>query len=296
MWGASVDFLETPMPDSSRPIANFRFISPGFDEAIGLPLEAGRSLREADSGRGVILISVSLARQYPGRNPIGMHLRWRDPENQKMLSLEVVGVLRDVRANAEEAPLMAVYIPYWIWAPWNPSIVARTAADSAGIAPGVQEMVRRVYPEVPITRVQTLRQMLDGAVASRRFLTRLGGVFAASAIFLAALGLYGVVSLAASRRRHEIAIRMAIGASHPDVFRMVLGRAVKLTLASVAPGLLGGIGVERAIAGLLYNAHPAAPALYAGACGIVIAVGLLAGLLPALRAARVDPVIALKYE
>jgi predicted permease len=296
MWGDSVDFAEIPAPDASRPIANFRFISPGYGDAIGLALVGGRSLRDSDWGREVILISESLARQYPGRNPVGMHLKWRGPENGKVLSLEVAGVLRDVRADAEKTPVLAVYVPYWIWPPWNPSIIARTAADPAGIAASVRRMIRNTDSQVPVTHAETLRQLLDSAVASRRFLTRLGVVFAVSATLLAALGLYGVVSLAAARRRREIAIRMAIGASHPDIFRMVILKAVRLTLASVAAGLVCGIGIERVMVSLLYDFRPADLPIYSGACGIVIAVGLLASLLPALRAARVDPVVALKYE
>lgn len=296
MWGADVEFAEIPMAEASRPIANFRFVSPGYDDAMGLAPVAGRSLQESDWGRDVVWISESLARNYSGGNLIGKHLKWRAPETGKPLSLEVTGIFRDVRADAEKTPVLAVYIPYWIWPPWNPSLIVRTAANPAGIAASVRRMVHSTDSQVPVTRVETLRQVLEDAVASRRFLTRLGVVFAASATFLAALGLYGVVSLAAARRRREIAIRMAIGASHSGVFRMVVVKALKLTLTSVAIGLLCGFEIERAIASLLYDVHPADPAIHACACAIVIAVGLLASFLPALRAARTDPVAALKYE
>jgi putative ABC transport system permease protein len=133
-------------------------------------------------------------------------------------------------------------------------------------------------------------------VASRRFLTRLGVLFAASATLLAALGIYGVVSLATARRRREIAIRMAVGASHPNIFGMVIGKAAKLAAASAALGVVGGIAVQKAMVSLLYDIRPADPMVYLSTCAIVIAVGLLASFLPALRASRVDPVIALKYE
>jgi predicted permease len=296
MWGDSVNFAEMPMPDISQPIANFRFVSPGYDDAMGLALIRGRRLEESDWGREVVLISENLARQYPGRNPLGMHLKWRSPNSGKMLSLEVAGVVRDVRANAEKTPILAVYIPYWIWPPWGPSIVVRTGADAGGIAAGVRSMIRAKYSDVPITRVETLRDVLDSAVASRRFLTQLGVVFASSATFLAAIGLYGVISLLAARRRREIAIRMTIGASHTGIFRMVVWKAAKLTLAGVAAGLFCGVEIERVILGLLYDVRPSEPAIYAGACAIVIAVSLFASLLPALRAARVNPVAALKYD
>jgi putative ABC transport system permease protein len=224
-----------------------------------------------------------------------MHLNWREPEG-KTLSLEIAGILRDVRADAEKVPVLAVYIPYWIWPPWSPSIVVRTAADPAGVAASMRRMIHDTSPQTPVTRIETLRQGLDNAVSSRRFLTRLGVVFAVSATFLAMLGLYGVVSLAAARRRREIAIRMAVGASRPDIFRMVISQALRLTLISVAIGLFCGVGIERAIVSLLYGVRAADPTLYAAASAIVVAVGLLASVLPALRASGSDPVVALKYE
>jgi putative ABC transport system permease protein len=224
-----------------------------------------------------------------------MHLNWREPEG-KILSFEIAGILRDFRADAEKTPVLAVYIPYWIWPPWSPSIVVRTAADPAGVAASVRGMIHDTSPQSPVTRIETLRQGLDNAVSSRRFLTRLGAVFAVSATFLAMLGLYGVVSLGAARRRREIAIRIAVGASHPDIFRMVIAKALRLTLTSVALGLFCGVGIERAIVSLLYDVRAADPALYAGACAVVVVVALLASVLPALRAAGGDPVVALKYE
>jgi putative ABC transport system permease protein len=295
-WTNNIDVLEIPTPGPSQPMANLRFVSPGYDEAIGLATSAGRRLRESDWGRELLLVSESLARKFPGRNLVGMHIQWQQPQSGKQLSLEIAGVVRDVRAEAEQAPVPVVYIPYWIWPPWGPSLVVRTAVDPAGVTAGVQAMIRRTHGEVPITHVGTLRQLLAGAVSSRRFLTQLGVVFAASATFLAALGLYGVIALAAARRRHEIAIRIAVGASRPDVFRMVIRQAAGLTIAGVAIGLFCGMGIERAIAAMLYDVRPGEPAVYAGACAIVVAVAFAASFLPALRAARVNPLAALQYE
>ena len=299
MWGDSVNFTEIPLREATRPIANFRFISPGYADAIGIALVGGRSPRESDWGRPLVWISESVARLYPGRNTIGMHLQWRAPNGGKIPtvhSLEVAGIVRDFRADAEKTPVLAVYIPYWIWPPWGPTLVVRTTADPAGVASSIRNMIRKTHGEVPVTRVETLQQVLDNAVASRRFLTRLGVVFAAYATFLAAVGLYGVVSLAAARRRREIAIRIAIGASHPAVFRMVISRALRVTLAGVAAGIVCGIGIERAIVSMLYEVRPADPGVYLAACAIVVAVGLLSSFQPALRATRVGPAVALRYE
>jgi putative ABC transport system permease protein len=295
-WGDSVDVAEMPQPDARQPVANFRFLSPGYDDAIGLSLIAGRPLRDSDWGRQTVLISEGVARQFPGHNLVGMHLKWTNPDSGKPLSLEVIGVFRDVRTDAEEASALTVYIPTWFWPPWDPSLVVRSKADPGGVTAAVRRTVHSIDSQVPVTHIETLRQMLDGAVESRRFLTRLGVVFAASATFLAALGLYGVLSLAAGQRRREIAIRMAIGASHPAVFRMVVVQAVGLTACSVAAGVLLATGVERSIVRLLYGVSPADLGIHVIACAIVVAVGLGASILPALRAARVDPLAVLKYE
>ena len=296
MWGESVDLVEAPRSEVQQPIANFRFISPGYDDGIGLALVSGRRLQESDFGRPLIWISEGLAREYTERSPVGTHMQWHQPDTGKSLSLEVAGVMRDVRAEAEKKPPLIVYMPYWIWAPWDPTLVVRASVDPAGVAVGVQRLLRRAHGEVPVLRVETLRDTLNEAVASRRFLTSLGAVFAASATFLAALGIDGVVALATAGRRREIAIRITMGASHPKILRTVLAKAAGLSIISSAVGLAVGFALARAMGSLLYEVRPADPMVYAVACAIVMAIGLAAGLVPAARAAWLDPVVTLKYE
>jgi putative ABC transport system permease protein len=296
VWDASVDLVEVPRREIQQPTANMRFMSPGYDDGIGLALVSGRRLQEFDFGRPLAWISESLAREFPGRSPVGMHMRWHQPGTGKELSLEVAGIVRDVRAEAEKKAPSTVYMPYWIWPTWNPAIVVRAAADPAGVAAGVQRLIRRAHGEVAVTRVEALRDTLQQAVASRRFLTGLGVVFAASAVFLATLGIYGVVALATARRRREIAIRLAMGASHSKIMRMVLGKAVRLSAISAAAGVAGGFGLASATVSLLYEVRPVDPVVYAMACVIVVAIALAASLVPAIRAARVDPITTLKYE
>jgi ABC-type antimicrobial peptide transport system permease subunit len=187
-------------------------------------------------------------------------------------------------------------MPYWIWPPWGPSLVVRASVDSPAIAASVQRLLHRAHGEVPVLRVETLRDTVNEAVASRRFLTSLGAVFAASAAFLAALGIYGVVALATARRSREIAIRITMGATHPEILSIVLAKAAGLSVVSSAAGLAGGFALARAMVSLLYEVRPADPLVYAAACAIVIAIGLTASLVPAARAARLDPVVTLKYE
>ena len=296
VWNGSVDLVEAPRRDIQQAIANFRFMSPGYHDAIGLALVNGRRLQETDFGRPLAWISESLAREFSERSPVGMHMRWTQPGTGKALSLEVAGVLRDVRAEAEKKPPLTVYMPYWIWPPWNPTVVVRVSADPAGVVAGAQRLIRRSHGEVPVLRVDTLRDTLNDAVASRRFLTRLGVAFAAAAALLAMLGIYGVVALATTQRRREIAIRMTMGASHSKILRTVLAEAAALSVISSAVGLVGSFAVTRAMVSLLYEVRPADPIIYAVACAIVLAIALAASVVPATRAARVDPVVTLKYE
>jgi predicted permease len=296
VWNANVDIAEAPRREIQQPVANFRFTSPGYDEAIGLALVSGRRLQESDFGRPLAWISESLAREFPERSPVGLHMRWFQPGSGKGLSLEIAGILHDVRAEAEKRAPLTVYIPYWIWPTWAPTIVVRTATDPAGVAAAVQRLIRQTHSEVPVTRVEALRDTLDEAVASRRFLTRLGDMFAASAVALAALGLYGVVALAATRRRREIAIRLAMGASHSKIVRMILAKAARLSVISATVGLAGGFALARAMTSFLYEVRPTDPVIYAAACGIALAIALAASAVPAFSASLVDPVVTLKYE
>jgi putative ABC transport system permease protein len=243
----SVDLVEAPRIEIQQPVANMRFMSPGYDNGIGLGLVSGRQLQESDFGRPLAWISESLAREFPGRNPVGMHMRWHQPGTGNDLSLEVAGVVRDVRAEAEKKAPSTVYIPYWIWPPWSSAIVVRAAANPAGIAAAVRRLIRRTHGEVPVTRVEALRDTLQEAVASRRFLTTLGVVFAASAVLLATLGIYGVVALATGRRRREIAIRLAMGASHSKIMRTVLAKTAGLSAVSASAGLAGGFALARGL-------------------------------------------------
>jgi hypothetical protein len=165
-WDRSVDMVEATRREIQQPVANMRFMSPGYYEGIGLALVSGRRLQESDFGRPLAWISESLTREFPERNPVGMHMRWYQPGTGKKLSLEVAGIVRDVRAEAEKKAPSTVYMPYWIWPPWNPAIVVRAAADPAGIAAAVRRLIRRTHGEVPVTRVEALRDALQEAVAS----------------------------------------------------------------------------------------------------------------------------------
>jgi predicted permease len=297
MWGQSFDFQEAPQPEDKQTNANVRFASPEYFQAIGIPVVNGRFFAASDEGQDEVILSKGFARQaLPGRNPIGMHLRWRPPGAGKTLFCRVTGIVADARTEADKQAPPIVYFPYWVWSPNEISLVVGTTADPRTAATDVRQTIKRLDSQIAIPREETLRNVLSAAVAPRRFVVSLALLFAGFATFLAALGLYGVISLSVAQRTHEIGIRIALGARRADVLRMVLAKGLKLSVAGVGVGLACALPLTRLITSLLYGVRPTDPMTLATACIALAAVTVLASYLPARRATKVDPLVALRYE
>lgn len=294
-WGDDIVFREAPRPAADQKLADFYFISPGFGEASGLPLVAGRRLQAGDQGKNVVLISESIAQKLlPGRNPIGMHLLWA--ANATPVAQTVIGVLADVRDAADRPPALAVYIPIWTFCEANESLIVRTRFSAPALAPAIRRAVWSVNPEVAIPTVQTFKSVLAATTAPRRYETWLGGLFAVCAVLLAALGLYGVISYSVAQRRHEIGIRMALGAPHGVVLASVVREGLRLVLVGLALGLGAALVLTRLLGSMLYAVRPDDPATFVAVAVLLASVALLACYLPARRASRVDPAAALRCE
>ncbi|HTV56596.1 MAG TPA: ABC transporter permease [Terriglobia bacterium] len=297
MWGNSVDFQESPLPAQKQVNANFRFVSPEYFKAIGLPLVRGRFFTQSDEGQDEVVISEAVAREaLPGRNPIGMHLRWHIPYTAKPLFCRVTGVVADARAEADQQAPPVVYFPYWVWGTNEISLVVRTTADPGSAATDVREAIRRLDSQIAVPREETLQDVVSEAVAPRRFVVSLAILFAGFATFLAALGLYGVIALSVAQRTQEIGIRMALGARRRDVLRMVLVKGLKLSLAGIGIGLACAIPLTRLITSLLYGVRSTDPVTLATVCILLAGMAVFASYIPARRATRVDPLVALRYE
>jgi putative ABC transport system permease protein len=285
-----------PRPGEA-PMAQNVTVLPGYFETVGLPLLRGRTLQgeDRDEAAPVVVISRSLAdRLWPGQSPVG----------QRILAFgrrpyEVVGVVGDVRHYGPTAgPEPMVYFPHG-QLPFNRSwmtLVVRTAVEPERLVAAARNEVRRLEPELPISNLQTFRSLQSTHVAGERFNASLMGVFAALALTLAAVGIYGVVSFAVAWRTREIGIRTALGAGTRDVMRMVLGQGAKLALAGVGLGLAAAFGLTRLLSSLLYGVSATDPVIFMSVGLLLTAVALLASYLPARRAARVDPMIALRAE
>ena len=275
-----------------QPSANIRFVSPDYFRTMGIPLRSGRPFREGDPAK-LVVISEGLAHAlWPGQEAVAVGRQIVDGEVVR----DVIGVAGDVRVAPDKPPVSMVYRPYWDWAPRRAFLVARAAGDPRSIAGALRTAVADIDRDVPLTGIRTMQEVLDQSVAERRFQVRLVAAFAAAALLLAALGIYGVVSYSVERRTSEMGIRMSLGAQAYQVYRMVLRQA----MAPVGLGLLAGLGgallTGRVLASLLYQVNPRDPELWSAAALLLAAAGLIASFLPTQRAIKMDPLKALRDE
>jgi predicted permease len=282
-------------PPAGAPWPNFRVASPGYFEALGIPLQAGRVFEEGDDGESVAVISESLGRRlWPGENPVGHEMWWGGGRNNM---LRVVGVVADVLvASLEADATMVVYRPYWFEPRPMMTLVLRTEMDPASSVGAIRRIVREVAPEVPEPQFRTMRQVVSGSVSGRNFSTLLVSAFGGIALLLACLGVYGVVSYSVARRRNEIGIRLALGARPGQVRGLVLRQGMLPVIFGVVAGLLGAAAVARTLESMLYQVESLDPATFLAVPAVLLLVALAACYFPARRAARVDPMIALRRD
>jgi len=292
--------------EDQLPTAQYRMATPRFFAALGVPILSGRAFGEEDAegSAPVAIVSRGLARQaFPDRDPIGRYLLVRDsPDGFR--PLRVVGVAGDVRHTSLEAePEPHLYVPYHqthrdllVWLTLNQYLVVRTSGPPMALAEAVRRELAAVDPGVAAADIRPSGSYLEAATATRRFSLELLAGFAALALLMAAVGIYGVVSYTVAQRTREIGVRLALGAEVRDIVRMVLSEGLRRTGAGVALGLAGAIAASRAVRGLLYGVGTTDPATYAAVIALLVVVTVAACLVPAWRASRVDPLLALRTE
>ncbi|HEV2487098.1 MAG TPA: FtsX-like permease family protein [Terracidiphilus sp.] len=291
---------------SEQPEVDVRLISPGYLSAMRIPVLRGRDLADSDTaGRpGAVLISESMARQFwPGKDAIGKHLTLTFfPE----ISREVVGIVGDVKLDGldQTRPAVALYISLdqvsvpatGGWGSFPMTLVVRTASSPAGIASPVSDAVHQVDPEIPLRDILTMDDLVASSLSQQRFDTLLLGAFAALALILAAIGIYSVLSYSVKRRVNEIGLRMALGARLSDVLRMVILEGMRPTLLGLAIGAFAALAFSRVMSSLIYQIAPSDPLTFVAVAALLTIVGFLATVIPAYRASRVDPIVALRDE
>jgi putative ABC transport system permease protein len=291
-----------PMPRGDEYAAEMRWVAPGYFEALRIPLKSGRFLAESDRPGAPlsVVVNQSFAREFfPGEDPVGRHLligfcRELTPCPP---SWEIVGVVGDVHERALDAPASPqMYVPQAQLPMSYTSLLVRTRVPATTLAASVRRTVRDMDPSVAVWGVRAMDEILDESAGGRRLIVRLLGAFAALALALAAVGVGGVMAYSVSERVREIAIRMALGARGRDVMAAVLRRAVRMTVLGVLLGLAGAMAATRLMRALLFGISATDPWVFSAAAGVLVAVGLFAAYWPARRAARVDPITALRAE
>jgi predicted permease len=283
-------------PMSERPHANRHLVSPKYFATLGIPIRAGRDFDERDSSRvpHVVIVNETFARlHFPGENPLGRTL----VTGMAQLPSEIVGVVADVRSTGLNTPPEADYFLPALQRPETfTNILVRTNVGPAAMTSTVREALRQVDPDLPLLQPQALSTRIAQTIADRRLALMLLGGFAVLALVLASLGVYSVMANLVAHRTSEIGIRMALGASPGTVMRMVLGHSRRLTLLGIALGFAGAYLVSRLMQQALFEVDPGEPLVYIVVAAVLLAVAEFASWLPARRATRIDPVIALRAE
>ena len=277
--------------------ANYTAATPRYFAALGIPVIRGRAFSDSDAAGSprVCIVSSAFARRYfPGEDPIGRRLVFGFTES---VPREIVGVAGDVKRDGlGEASRPEMYVPF-VQDPWWASYVAiRAAGDPGRLAGALREEVRALDPALPLEGVQPMTQIVAESVAQPRFRTTLLALFSVTALLLAAIGIYGVLSYSVGRRTREVGVRLALGATRGDVIRLVFRQGLGLTALGLAAGLAGALLLTRYLSSLLFEVSRWDVATYAAVAFLLLAAAALACWIPARRAMRVDPVVALRFE
>jgi predicted permease len=290
-----------PRPANLSMNGHYQFVSPEYLQAIGVPLLAGRWLTTSDhfDAPKVVLVNKTLALQYwPAvEASVGHRIYTMRDANTVDSPMTIVGVVGDVKDSPADAQAQAAfYVPFLQSPSFGNYIALRTTADAAALIPAVRQVAQQMGNDLSIQEIRPMEQMVEAAVATQRFALQMVGVFAVVALALALIGIYGVMSYAASRRAREIAIRTALGARRVDTLRLLLGQGVQLIVAGLIAGALAAAGLTRVLAGILYQVSATDPLTFAAVAAILAAVAIAACFEPARKALSGDPIKILRHE
>ena len=294
--------VTAPLPGMAYD-ANHRQVSAGYLQTMNVPLRAGRYFESSDNAQAmpVAIINETMARQYwPGESALGRRFKLGDPEETDVPWVQIVGIVADIRQMGLDEPVKAeMYFPYQqgqsIW--YVPrDLVIRTNADTTGLVSSVRQVIREVDPDQPVSNIATMAEVLGTEAAQRRMGMIMLVGFAALALLLASLGIYGVLAYFVTQHTSEIGVRQALGATPRNILFLVLKKGMGLTLAGVVIGLIGSFVLTRLMSSLLFGVKASDPLTFVTVPLVLALVALLACLIPARRATRIDPLVALRYE
>ena len=295
-FGGSFTIYGRPDTDNEGS-AQIRSVTPGYMEALSIPLRAGRFIDARDGERAprVALVSEGAARRFwPGENPVGRQIRLHVNEAIKE-PRQIVGVVGDVRTRGMElAPVPVIYVPHTQYGPQSMALMVRTSGEAMAVLPQLRAALKTMAPDVALSRARTLDELVAANVAQPRFRTLLLAIFAAVSLVLATVGLYGVVAFSVNQRRAELGLRIALGADPADVLRLVLREGMMPVAAGIVAGVGAALLLARVMQSLLFGVDATDPVTFAGVALALAAVALAACYVPARRATRVDPAMTLR--
>jgi predicted permease len=311
-WGLTLTIEGQPLPPPGEEVrATYRVSRPDYFRTMGIQLSSGRDFTERDTpdAPGVVILNETLARRYwPAGDALGKRVSLDDPRDnsQPLQWLTVVGVIKDVKQSSwTEPPGNEMYLPFQQSRGFyagtggqfaSMTLVLRTTVEPQSLATAVQETVRSLDRNLPVSNVMSMEQVIADTLWQPRFNLQLIWLFAGLALILAAVGLYGVMSYTVAQRTHEVGLRMALGAQRRDVMKLVVGQGMKLALFGVGAGVVASVALTRLMTTLLFGVSATDFTTYAIIAGLLTLVALLACWIPARRATKVDPMIALRYE
>jgi len=281
-------------PDAERPIANIRKVDVGYFTALGVTVKRGRLISASDRGRNVVVLSERAARAlWPNENPIGKRMQ---PGGDDSLA-EVIGIVGDIQtSNIEREGSLVAYIPYWQRAPIEATLLIGTSLDPELLTTAARAIIRDVGKVVPVSRVRTVQQIVANSVAPRRFQLLLLALFAGSAVIIASIGIYGVVSHSLVKRSNEIGVRMALGAERESIHRLVVAETLKAVTLGLATGIALALILAQLFRALLFEVSPVNLPTLLAVPSVLLLVALVACLIPARRATRGGALMALRAD
>src|SRR5579864_8008816 len=295
----TIEGMALPTP-GNFPHPDIHEVSPAFTSTLGIPLLRGRTFTDTDKQGApfVGMVNVRLAQQYwPNEDPIGKRFMFGHPSTDPPKWITVVGVVGDTKLYGLANPSrLEVYVSSLQYPDSHMNLVVKSRTDPAALISAIRGAVGSIDKDQPIFAISTMNQLVRDSMATRRITLALLGLFSALALVIAAIGIYGVISYSVAQRTHEIGIRMALGAQHKDVLRMILKQGAKFALAAVAIGVVVSLGLTQLMSSLLFSVSAADPVTFAGVAILLALVAMLACYIPARRALRVDPMVVLRYE
>ena len=284
--------------EEDRVLAGVQMVTPGYFRTLGIPLVRGRLLHEADTAEAppVTLVNEAFASKYfPDEDPIGKRITWGDPQDEERVWSTIVGIVGDTHLEGLDAPAVPETYETYAQSPLGfTTLVVRSSMHPQALTAAIRDAVLRVDPQQPISGISTMNEVLARSLGDRRFNMLLLGGFAAAALLMAAIGLFGVLSFSVAQRTREIVLRRALGAEPRGVVRLVVGEGFRLVVAGMLLGSVAAIVLGRFIAGQVYGVSTTDPLSFATGAALVLAVALAACFVPARRAARTDPMVALR--